>query len=187
LVAVPLVCSEFAFAQTSRRGKTQRPAPQTQSSPQANADFEQFVKRGDEARLALRLDEAVTLYGRALKIKPTWPDGWWYIGAILYEKDLYAQGRDAFQNLVTLEPTRGQAWAMLGLCQFQTGEYERAVVSLQRGRAQGINDNSELASVVRYHTAILYIRFEQFEIAFDILREFMRFGHYSLKWSKPLD
>jgi len=181
LVAVALVCSEFASAQTSRRGKTQRPDPHTQPSPQANNDFEQFVKRGDEARLALRLDEAVTLYGRALKIKPTWPDGWWYIGAILYEKDLYAQARDAFQNLVSLEPTRGQAWAMLGLCQFQTGEYERAVVSLQRGRAQGINDNSELASVVRYHTAILYIRFEQFEIAFDILREFMRFGHYSPK------
>lgn len=70
---------------------------------------------------------------------------------------------------------------MLGLCQFQTGEYERAVVSLQRGRAQGVNDNSELASVVRYHAAILYNRFEQFEIAFEILREFMRFGHYSQK------
>jgi len=175
------VCSEPGSAQTSRRGKTQRPAAKTETSPQANKNFEQYVKRGDEARLAQRLDEAVTLYGQALKIKPTWPDGWWYIGAILYEKDLYAQGRDAFQNLVALEPARGQGWAMLGLCQFQTGEYERAVVSLQKGRAQGVNDDSELAAVVRYHTAILYTRFEQFEISFDILREFMRVGHYSPK------
>ena len=99
LVATPLVCSELAFAQTSRRGKTQRPPAKAQASPQTNAAFEQFVKRGDEARLAQRLDEAISLYGQALKIKPTWPEGWWYIGAILYEKDLYAQGRDAFQNL----------------------------------------------------------------------------------------
>ena len=181
LVALTLVCSELASAQTSRRGKSQRPPAKTQTSPQANKDFEQFVKRGDEARLAQRLDEAVALYGQALKIKPTWPEGWWYIGAILYEKDLYAQGRDAFQNLVALEPTRGQGWAMLGLCQFQTGEYERSVVSLQKGRSLGINDDSELAAVVRYHTAILYIRFEQYEISFDILREFMRIGHYSPK------
>ena len=181
LVALALVSSELATAQTSRRGKSQRPSAKTQTSPQANKDFEQYVKRGDEARLAQRLDEAVSLYGQALKIKPTWPDGWWYIGAILYEKDLYAQGRDAFQNLVALDPTRGQGWAMLGLCQFQTGEYERAVVSLQKGRAQGINDDSELAAVVRYHAAILYIRFEQYEISFDILREFMRVGHYSPK------
>ena len=170
-----------AVAQTSRRGRTQRPTTQPQISPKANAEFEQFVKRGDEARLAERLDEAVTLYGQALKIKPSWPDGWWYIGAILYEKDLYQQARDAFQNLVTLEPNRGPAWAMLGLCQFQTGEYERAVISLQRGRGQGVNDNSELASVARYHAALLYIRFEQFEVAFDILTEFMRVGHYSPK------
>jgi tetratricopeptide (TPR) repeat protein len=170
-----------AIAQTSRRGKTQRPAPQTQTSPKANAEFEQFVKKGDEARLAERLDEAMSQYSQALKIKPKWPDGWWYIGAILYEKDLYPQARDAFQNLVALEPSRAQGWAMLGLCQFQTGEYERAVISLQRGRSLGVNDNSELASVTCYHAALLYIRFEQFEVAFDILTEFMRVGNYSPK------
>jgi len=70
---------------------------------------------------------------------------------------------------------------MLGLCQFQTGEYERAVISLQRGRGLGVTDNSELASVTRYHAALLYIRFEQFEVAFDILTEFMRVGNYSPK------
>ena len=104
------------------------------------------------------------------------------ISALFFtRKILYPQARDAFQILVALEPARGQGWAMLGLCQFQTGEYERAVVSLQRGRAQGVSDDSELSAVVRYHTAILYNRFEQFEIAFDILREFMRVGHYSPK------
>ena len=151
------------------------------SAQTRNAEFERVVKLADEARLAEQFDQAISLYGEALKIRPKWPDGWWYVGAIFYQKDLYPQGRDAFQNVVALEPERGPAWAMLGLCQFQTGEYERAAVSLQRGRSLGVNDASELAGVVRYHTALLYIRFEYFENAYDILSEFLRVGNDSPK------
>jgi tetratricopeptide (TPR) repeat protein len=116
-----------------------------------------------------------------LRIRPNWPDGWWYLGAIFYEKDLYPQARDAFRNLVTLDPKRGPAWGMLGLCEFQTSEYDRAVISLVRARALGLGENKEVESVVRYHTALLYIRFEHFEIAYDILSEFLREGNESPK------
>ena len=179
LLAALLIFPAPALAQSSRKAKPKQPAPQTKA--RAEAEFERFVKLADEARLAERLDDAISLYGEALKIKPKWPDGWWYIGAIFYQKDAYTQGRDAFQNLVALEPERGPAWAMLGLCLFQTGEYERAAISLQRGRSLGVNDKSELAGVVRYHTALLYIRFEYFENAYDILGEFVRIGHESPK------
>lgn len=180
-LTVLIIFASVCSAQSPRKGKGKRPSTQPQTSARANAEFDQFVKQGDEARLAERLDEAVRFYGKALAIRPKWPDGWWYIGAILYEKDDYQQAREAFQNLVALEPERGTGWAMLGLCQFQTAQYERSAVSLQRGRSLGVNDNSELANVVRYHTALIYIRFEQFEIAYDILREFMRVGKESSK------
>lgn len=171
LVAMP------ALAQSTRKP---RPKPaQTQANPET--EFARFVKLADEAREAQRFDDAISLYSQALKIKPKWPDGWWYVGAIFYQKDLYPQARDSFQNLVALEPERGPAWAMLGLCLFQTGEYERAGVTLQRGRTLGVNDNSELANVVRYHTALMYIRFEYFENAYDVLNEFVRQGHESGK------
>jgi tetratricopeptide (TPR) repeat protein len=153
----------------------------TKATSQLNAAFDKAVKLGDEARLAERLDEAIESYTNALRIRPQWPDGWWYLGAIFYEKDLYAQGRDAFGNLVALAPKRGPAWGMLGLCEFQTRNYERAVISLQRARSLGFDGNQELESVVRYHTALLYIRFEQFEIAYEILREFLRVGNYGPK------
>jgi len=168
-------------SQSSRKPKTLSLTAQTKPPAQTSAEFDQLVKAADEARLAERFDEAIALYGKALKLRPTWPDGWWYVGAIYYEKDIYPQARDAFQNLVALDKKRGPAWGMLGLCQFQTAEYERAVVALQRGRTLGLNENPELESVVRYHTALLYIRFEQFEIAYDILREFMRVGNESPK------
>jgi tetratricopeptide (TPR) repeat protein len=174
-----LILSTPAMGQSTRKARPKQPAPQPQAS--AETEFERFVKLADEARLAERFEDAVKLYGEALKIKPKWPDGWWYVGAIFYQKDSYQQARDAFQNLVALEPERGPAWAMLGLCLFQTGEHERAAISLQRGRSLGVNDNSELAGVVRYHTALLYIRFEYFENAYDILAEFTGVGNESSK------
>jgi tetratricopeptide (TPR) repeat protein len=181
IVAVALlIFSATGRAQSPNNART-KSRTKAQTPVRANIEFDQAVKSADEARLAGRLDEAVRLYGKALRIRPKWPDGWWYIGAILYEKDLYAQARDAFQNVVALEPERGPAWGMLGLCQFQTREYDRAVVSLQRGRALKLGENKELESVVRYHTALLYIRFEQFEIAYDILSEFLRVGNASSK------
>src|SRR5262245_44507335 len=118
---------------------------------------------------------------KALQIRPKWAEGWWFAGTILYENDRYPDARDAFRNLVALEPKRAHAWGMLGLCEFQTREYERAVTSLQRGRTLGLTDNHEIESVVRYHTALLYIRFEQFEVAFEILNEFVREGRESPK------
>ena len=178
LVVALFICSTSGSAQSTRKVKPKTPKAQTVNP---EAEFERLQKSADEARLAERFDDAISLYGQALNLKPKWPDGWWYVGAIFYQKDLYPQARDAFQNLVALEPSRGPAWAMLGLCLFQTAEYERAAVSLQRGRSLGVNDNSELAGVVRYHTALLYNRFEYFENAYDILAEFVRAGHESPK------
>jgi tetratricopeptide (TPR) repeat protein len=176
---VALISSMPVWAQSTRKPRPkQRP---TQSRAAAESEFDRFVKLADEARLSERLDEAISLYGQALKIKPKWPEGWWYIGAIFYQKDVYPPARDAFQNLVALDPERGPAWAMLGLCEFQTGEFQRAAISLERARSLGVRDHSELAVVVRYHTALLYIRFEYFENAYETLTEFTGAGNESAK------
>lgn len=162
-----------------------QPSRQTPRDPQTaarlNAAFEDEVKRGDEARTAGRLDEAIEAYTKALHVRPKWPDGWWYLGAISYEKDLYAQARDAFKNLVSLDPKKGPAWGMLGLCEFQTRDYEKAVIDLERGSSLGFDGNQELESVVRYHSALLHIRFEYFEVAYQRLRELVRVNNESSK------
>src|SRR5262245_41120016 len=182
LLASPLL----ARAQPAGRPAQKRQPPSkakqnTQSDRQTAAAFDQAVRDADQAREAGRLDEALDFYGKALQLRSNWAEGWWYAGTILYEKDRYAEARDAFRNLVALEPKRAHAWGMLGLCEFQTREYERAVNSLQRGRTLGLAGNREIEGVVRYHTALLYLRFEQFEIAFEILSEFVREGRESPK------
>jgi len=173
--ALIIVWAVSVNAQTNRanRGTTK---PKTTSTPQQDLEFDNAVKLAEEARTGGRLDEALQSYGKALSLRPRWPDGWWYLGAIFYERDQYAQARDAFRNLAALQPDRGPVWGMLGLCEFQMRNYEPAVIALQRGRSLGFDGNQELESVVRYHAALLYVRFEKFEIAFEILREFLRTG-----------
>lgn len=176
-LALALLMGFAATVRAQSTSRTKQPSANPKATAQKNAEFDNAVKLGDEARTGGRLDEAVELYTNALRIRPKWPDGWWYLGAIYYDQDLYPQARDAFVNLVALEPNRGPVWGMLGLCEFETGNYERAVIALQRGRSLGFDGNRELESVVRYHTALLYIRFEQFEIGYEILREFLRDGN----------
>ncbi|MGH9834853.1 MAG: tetratricopeptide repeat protein [Blastocatellia bacterium] len=182
VTGVLFASASVVCAQTKGRTGTRRQAPaKPKLSPQANAEHQEAAKRGDEARLAGRLNEAVEHYISALKIRPDWVEGWWHVGTILYDGDHYEAARDAFRNLTALDSKKGPAWALLGLCEFQTREYERAVVSMQRGRSLGLAGNVELENVVRYHAALVYIRFEQFEIAFEILREFLQSGNESSK------
>jgi predicted Zn-dependent protease len=175
-----LACALSVVAQSTGRQSTKRPAP-ANPKPQVSADFDQAVKTADEARAAGRLDDALALYGKALQMRPNWPEGWWYAGTILYDKDRYPEARDAFRNLVALDPQRAFGWAMLGLCEYETREYDRAVISLQRSRSMGLSTNREIESVARYRAALLYIRFEQFEYAYEILSEFVREGYENPK------
>jgi tetratricopeptide (TPR) repeat protein len=109
---------------------------------------------------------------RALRLKPTWAEGHWYLGTSLYEIGQYARARAAFEALVAEQPLNGPGWGFKGLCEFQLKAYEAAIVDLLKGREIGFGGNNELAPVVRYHAGILLTRFEQFEYALQILSEF---------------
>jgi tetratricopeptide (TPR) repeat protein len=127
----------FIVAAQSRTKKQPPAAAKTPTQP--NAEFDNAVKAGEEARIANRLDDAIQSYKNAVRIQPKWADGWWYLGALFYQKDFYPKHEMPSAKLVVLEPNRGPAWAMLGLCQFQMREYELAGKSLERGYALGLN------------------------------------------------
>ncbi|HKV40222.1 MAG TPA: tetratricopeptide repeat protein, partial [Blastocatellia bacterium] len=125
--------------------------------------FAELSKRADAARLSGRLEEAIGLYFQALKMRPSFDDGWWYLGTLLYDRDRYEPARDAFKVLVSHLPDRGSAYAMLGLCEFQTREYENALAHLEEGRKFGLAANEDLIAVARYHVGILLTRFERYD------------------------
>jgi tetratricopeptide (TPR) repeat protein len=140
------------------------------ASVQGGTDpFEEVSRKAAEALEANRLEEAIRLYRQAVELSPAWAEGWWFLGTVQYDLDRYLEARDAFRRFVSLEPDGGPGWAFLGLCQFQVREYDRALESLGRARLMNLGNHYQLLHVTNYHAALLYTRFEQYELAFSIL------------------
>ncbi|MGH9339822.1 MAG: tetratricopeptide repeat protein [Acidobacteriota bacterium] len=134
-------------------------------------DVEGLKKQAASAVQSGELARAVGLYRNILEAQPDWVEGWWNLATLQYDLDRYAQARDSFRRYVSLDSKSGAGWALLGLCEFEAGEYERAIQNLQQGQRLGLGANEQLVYVVRYHTALLLTRFQQFEAAIAILHE----------------
>jgi tetratricopeptide (TPR) repeat protein len=129
----------------------------------ASRDFEQLRKKADEARDAGRLDDAAKLYHRALAINPKWTEGWWSLGTLQYDIDRYAEAELAFERVVALDAKHGTARAMLGLCEFELGQSERALKDIQESEKLGVLEDQQLRDVVMYHEGVLLQRAGRFE------------------------
>jgi tetratricopeptide (TPR) repeat protein len=139
-------------------------------------DFDALAKRADEARDAGELDEAVQTYRRALALNPKWAEGWWSLGTLHYDADKYAEAELAFERVVALEPKQGTAHAMLGLCEFELGQPERALKDIEVSKTLGVLEDKQLRDVVSYHEGILLQRAGQFEAAKSALSSLCRSG-----------
>ena len=160
LVFCLLIISFTCTAQTAKRRATT-----TASS------FDQLSKKAAEARDANRIDEAIALYRQALKSKPSWAEGWWYLGTLFYDLERHAEAREALQRLAALKPDGGPTWALIGLCEFRLREFQQALIHLMRARVLGLGGNEQIAFVANYHAALLLTRFEQFEGGTEILSQ----------------
>ena len=145
-----------------------KPVPRVPLSP----PLERIAKEAEAARQANRVDDAIALYKKGLAIKPSWTEGWWYLGSLYYDLDKYTEARDAFRHVTAIDSKFAVAWAMLGLAEFQTREYDRSLTHLRQGYDLGLSDNEQLSDVAEYHLALLLTRYEQYEQAMKILATF---------------
>ena len=120
-----------------------------------------------------RYEEAIEHYREALKLKPDWLEGRFVLGTLLYDNDRYEDARDEFRRLGQAEPKNGLVLALKGLSEFRLRNYERALEELRGARALGI-PSPEVFWAASYNAAILLNRVEQYEAAFEILRDFAR-------------
>src|SRR5687767_15125190 len=93
-------------------------APGTPRRDKSSVSFDTIRQRADEARTGGRLEEAIELLGRAVRLRPAWVEGYWYLGTTYYEVERYAECREAFRRVVRLQSGNGAAWAFKGLCEF---------------------------------------------------------------------
>src|SRR6266436_6119225 len=78
--------------------------------PNAAPSFDALSRQAEQARDGNRLDDALVLYQKALKLKPDWDEGWWNAGSIAYDQDKYADCAPAFRRLAALKPDAAPAW-----------------------------------------------------------------------------
>lgn len=135
----------------------------------AQNTFSTLATEAKAASDANRLDEAVVLYQKALKLRPLWAEGWFSIGTIQYDQNRYQEAADSFDKATRLTPKAGTARVMLGLCEFELGRDESALTHLQEGRRLGLADNQQLRDVALFHEGILLQRSGKFDAAEDSL------------------
>jgi tetratricopeptide (TPR) repeat protein len=138
----------------------------------STAEFDRLLSAATEARQAQRWEEAIELYGKIIKLKPAYVEGYWYQGTAYYSLDNFPQCQETFRKVVRLAPKNGAAYAFLGLCEFGVKDYDRSLQHLLQSRILGVGDTKELGSVARYHAAVLMTRIEQYEQALETLGEF---------------
>src|SRR4029077_927570 len=125
------------------------------------------LQAAEKARDENRDDEAIRLFRRALLEQPDSEQALWYLGSMLYEREQYADARDVLRQFLTIRPDAGPGWALLGLSEFQTRQYPRALDHLERAMQQGIGDRKDLVHLVFYDVAILQTRMERYDDSLD--------------------
>jgi tetratricopeptide (TPR) repeat protein len=166
VTAAPALGSQGASSRPKAPADPQRPRASETSA------FDRVAAEAEAAREAGRIEESIALYEKAVKLRPSWTEGHWYLGTANYELDRYAPARDAFRRVARDQPENGPAHAFKGLCEFQLKNHETALTDLLRAEELGLGGNQELASVLRYHKAILLTRMEQYEHALQALQSF---------------
>jgi tetratricopeptide (TPR) repeat protein len=136
---------------------------QTPSHPES---FDQVAKRAGAAMAADRVPEAIRLYERATKLRPTWSEGWWHLGTLRFDSGDFLEARDAFAHFVTTERIQpGPGFGMLGLSEFHLKHYSKALAALERGQKIGLGTNPAFNRAVLYYDGILNTLLGQPEIA----------------------
>ena len=133
------------------------------------ASFEELSAQAAAARDTGRTEEAIRDYQDALKLRPNWGEGWWYLGTANYDASHYADAVPAFEHLLKINPNLGPGWGFLGLCEFEVQHYDDAFHHLERAHHLGFAEDPEITVVANYHLALLLNLRGEFENAETLL------------------
>jgi len=166
--------------------KPSRPAASASAPKARGPSFAELAQRASAARDANRIEEAIDLYRQATRIRPTWDEGWWYIGTLLYERDRFEEARAAFLQFLELKPDVGPAWALRGFCEYRLEDYPSALEHIAKGLRLGLGGSAEILRHARFHEALLYVKAGQFELAVTPLTLLARSETESLGLVEPI-
>lgn len=128
--------------------------------------FDQIASHAQQAMDANQVPQAILLFQRATALRPSWSEGWWYLGTMFFDSDQLSKAREAFQHFVAVEHTQpGPGYGMLGLTEFRLKHYHDALAAFERGIRVGLGTNTAFVQRALYEDGILQNLFGQPEIA----------------------
>jgi len=142
-------------------------------------NFDELSAKAQQAYEANEIEQAAQLYADAIKVRPDWTQGWWALGMINYQRDHYQECRDELKRMVELDSSAAAGWALLGLCEFRTKQYDDSFQHLKKAHmmvpeGQGVGQLFDMAD---YHLALLLNHQGAFELAQGMLMRVARRVH----------
>jgi tetratricopeptide (TPR) repeat protein len=138
-------------------------------SSAAQKSFDEVARQAESARNADHAEGAIALYREGVRMRPSWTEGWGALGNLYYEQDRFPEAKDALTQFVGHATNPGSAWAILGLCDYETHDFDRAEEHFQKWVKAGSPGSEYLIDVVAFHWALLLTRQGHFEKALDLL------------------
>jgi tetratricopeptide (TPR) repeat protein len=120
--------------------------------------FETLASQAEKARAQQHVPEAIRLYRGGTALRPSWFEGWWSLGTLLYEQDRFLEAGAAFEHLISSPRYRGPAAGFLGLCAYEAGDYDNALTRFRTWASAGWGGTPEFRDVAVYHFALLLTR-----------------------------
>ena len=120
------------------------PTPQPSTS---SRDKQQ--RRGSRVELTTR---SATMRVRS-RVNPQWDKGWADLGTLYHTTGKFPQAVAALKNSIAINRRIPQAWAFLGLTEFETKDYSNAYVHLERARELDFRGTPAVMLLAIYHLA----------------------------------
>jgi tetratricopeptide (TPR) repeat protein len=120
--------------------------------------FESLAGQAEKARAQEQFPEAIRLYREGTALRPSWFEGWWSLGTLLYDQDRFSEAASAFEHLLSSSRHRDAADAFLALCAYETGDYDKALAKFRSWASAGWAGAPEFRDVAVYHFALLLTR-----------------------------
>jgi len=139
------------------------------ASPSLQESFEQIAHQAEAARAADRIRDAIDLYKRGVRLHPQWTEGWWSLGTLLYDQDRFPEATLAFQRFAANAPKPGVAYSFLGLCEYESHEYDKALGHFRAWARAGWPGTPQSIDVSVFHFALLLTRDREFVQALYLL------------------
>lgn len=133
-------------------------ASNASSADHPKISLEQIVQQAEAARVADHTNDAIKLYSRGVGLRPSWSEGWWELGSLYYDQDRFAEAGASFRRFIATARKPDPAYAFLGLCEYETKDYDRSLQHFRMWAGKGWGGTSELIDVSLFHFALLLTR-----------------------------